>query len=46
MANALNLRPEAFEFESELDEYESGWGGEYENAQYENAQYESPQYEN
>ena len=29
MANALNLRPEAFEFDPELDESERGWG-EYE----------------
>ena len=29
MANALNLRPEAFEFDPELDEFERGWG-EYE----------------
>src|SRR5688572_15413238 len=26
LANALNLRPEAFEFDPELDEYERGWG--------------------
>jgi outer membrane protein OmpA-like peptidoglycan-associated protein len=40
------IEPEAFEFELEHDEYESGWGGEYENAQYEGPQYENPQYEN